>query len=301
MVKFIDLENRFDNEPRAILVILDKVPEKTLKTLFPLYSSFIKNPSVNLFPFIQSGINNDVIIHTEEYHGFKYRLLRNNGFWNTIALIYKESGQYDRGREIIEEMMSNGASDAATLNNFATIILNKMISKGNIEPDDEVDFEIAKKVLYKAFIFDAKGKPRSILDASSAPAYKNLINIRNIEAEFNFNREFFFTAFIYGWISVEMNLNRIWCKFLRSGAGNKTFKEKLSKYYVDRIIDVIYSQKVISKELYTELHKYRKLRNDLIHGAIQDPTPGDTINIIQLSRKLTPILKDVIHVTACSM
>lgn len=278
------------DEPKPILDLFDAIPETQLENALPSYRMFLSQKPKQLFPLIKSGIEADELETVNKIRGFTYNKLHYNDIWNNIAMRYEFLKQYEKAKEIFKVMLARGASDSATLNNYAAVLMNELINKGKIEERDEAQFYEARDYVYKAFIFDAEGKPKKILHASDAPAYRNIIIFRNIESELYYNKKEYFTSFVLGWISIEMNLNRIWCKHLNVLSEDDALKEKLLRYNADEMIDQIYLHGIINKELRDELNKYRSLRNDLVHGTEVDVTPGDVMNVITLGRRLYPIL-----------
>lgn len=291
MPRFLEVKT-WKDEPDIVLTNLDALPEDVLERVFPLYPEYLEREPETLFPLINSGIVLATIVESSTHRGFTYNKLSDNDIWNSIAMMYEYNKEYEKAKMIFEKMIEQGASDSATLNNFAAVLLNQLINKGNIEDKDEEQFFRARDYMYKAFIFDAQGRPKNILHAANAPAYRNIIIFRNIESELYYNKGDLFTSFVIGWISVEMNLNRIWCRYLNNQNEDNNLKEKLLRYNAEEVIDHLYLHKIIDKPLRDDINKYRSLRNDLVHGTAIDVTNGDVQNIIQLGRRLYPIYQN---------
>jgi len=287
--KLQDVEKLVENEPAGILEQVDSLSEEEKNHLFTNYEEFMRSDPEDVIPLLKMGIRNDEIIRGAEYSGVRYDTLRFSGVWNNAGIIYMNNKMYEKGKEIYSLMIEVGVFDSSTITNYAAVILNGMISKHVIEESDEPDFEYAKELLFKAFMFDVKAKPRRKADAALLPAYKNMIYVRNIESELYYNKQLYFISFILGWISVEMSLIRIFCKIMKDQKGEKKIREKLSMWNIQSILDILYALRIITKNLYVEINSINKERNKLIHGTIINPTPGLTKQVIELGRKLIPL------------
>jgi len=274
-----------------ILDFIDQLPEATKRDFFPNLQEFISGHPDSLIPLLAGGISRDKITRREQYAGVEYRFLGHGDIWNSIALTYMNKGDFQKAIDVFNYLEKAGASDSATQNNIATVILNRMISKHIIDQSDEQDFERAKNLLYKAFMFDVKAKPRrNIADAALFPAFKNMILVRNIESELYYNKRMYFLAFVLGWISVEMSLVRIWCQIMSNHKGERDVREKLSQLDAQTILDLLFGLNVIPIDLYSKIKGIKDERNKLIHGTMINPTKGKTMELITLGRRLIPIL-----------
>ena len=235
--RFQEVPNLIANEPVEILQALDSIPDAGKLQRFPNYQSFLPSNPSELLPILKEGISRENVVERCAYAGVEYRTVSNSTFWNSVAITCMNSQNFDESIAIFEEMVKIYAPDSATLTNHGVSLLNKLISKHKMEPADESDFEMAKDLTFRAFMFDVKAEPKkNLVDVANFPAFKNAILIRNIEAELYSNKKLCFIAFLLGWISVEMSLVRLWCKFMqeqgkRKGHQGKTLSVECESNY----------------------------------------------------------------------
>lgn len=129
-------------------------------------------------------------------------------------------------------------------------------------------------------------------DPRLLPAYKNICYIRAVEAVYYFDQGDSFTAFILGWISIEMSIYRIWYKLLtETFPGSKEKIDSLMKWTVDPILETLFLSKIDNRfmKLKSDVDMLRGFRNDLIHGRIADITRGTARRCIDIAHQIIPI------------
>lgn len=272
------------SEPLEVLELINTSSKQI--SLFPKFEEFINSKPKQLFPLILNGLRNSKIIKIEKIKSEEYRLLENSKFWNELALIYLKNKQYEKGSRIFDEMLKIGASDSATLNNYAVAILNRMMASGRIYPEllDKV-----KEYLIKAFAYDVP-KHNKLIEGALAPAFKNLIFIRSIESDLFLQRGELFTSFLLGWISIEMSLIRMWLRYLKDKNFSTSKRESLVKWDISIIIETLFLVGLLSQNMKNDIDCLRTFRNQVVHGVIIQPEKGQVKKCMTLSRDL--FLKD---------
>jgi pentatricopeptide repeat protein len=224
------------------------------------------------------------------------RRLENSAFFVFLANSYANRKLFDKALKIYEEMLAKETDESTVLNEYGATILNRMLHDGIV---NKGNLDLARKLIFEAFAFDKKVAK----DSYQYPAYKNLCFLRAMEAIYYHNEKDTFAAFVLGWMSVEMTIYRIWHQLLtvRGASGI----DDLMRWNSDSIIEVLTISEVSEKLKRTraDLEVFRTLKNDLdtlkgirnhlLHGDINNPTPGDSTCCINTALKLVPLFQSV--------
>ena len=282
--KITEISTLRKSEPLEVLELINNSNRQ--KSIFPKFEEFINSNPKQLVPLILKGIRNSKIINIEKIKSEEYRLLENSKFWNELALIYLKNKQDKKSSEIFDEMLKVGASDSATLNNYAVAILNPMIHSRRINPEL---FDKVKEYLIKAFTYDVP-KQNKLIEGALAPAFKNLILIRSIESDLFLQRGELFTSFLLGWIAIEMSLIRMWLRYLKDKNFSTSKRESLAKWDISIITETLFMVGLLDQNMKNDIDCLRTFRNQVVHGVIIHPEKGQVKKCMTLSRDL--FLKD---------
>lgn len=252
-------------------------------------SSFVAQVKSNpdLLSSLVLSIQKASIIRTDKVENIKYKMLDNSEAWNGFAIAFMNEKDYASAKKLFECMQSAGASDASTTTNYAAVLMNEMIEEGKIV---EKTLNQAKDLTFKALKFYVRGKGE-LIEGALKPPFKNLVLIRNLEAELFLRKKDFFTAYVLAWISVEMSLTRIWLQFLKNQKRGKKKRKWFADWDIAFVIEALFMLGIINPELKNDLDCLRQLRNDVIHGTLAYPEEGQISRCIKLGRALIPILQ----------
>jgi pentatricopeptide repeat protein len=270
--KIVADENLTDSSVNSVM---RWVTENKATKYLPLFISAVQNSELKTSPV--KGIGNCEI---------KICKLDGSDIFILLANFYSRNGLHDEAIALFEEMSKKGCNESTLLNDYGAALLNEMISKNQILGDKLIK---ARGLIFEAFKFDKKVVTNSL----EYPAYKNLCFLRNIEARYYYDRNDNFTAFVLGWMSIEMTINRIWLQFISKGPGDisKNRIDRLMRWNVDPVIETLFLGKVhdIFLREKCNLDTLRRIRNSLLHGKIENPTPSDTDLCINVGYSLIPI------------
>lgn len=247
----------------------------------------IKTDPEGSLAYVLKTISTSRIIDTKRVDNTEYKALENSDAWNGFAIAYLMNKDFANAKRILECMQKAGASDSLTITNYAAALLNEMMDKNKIVLKTLTQ---AKDLTFKAVKLDAPRKGE-LIEGALRPPFKNLVLIRNVEAESFLKRGDLFTAFILAWISVEMSLTRIWFKYLKDKGYGKKKRLWFADWDIVFIIEHLHMLGVINQQLKNDLDCLRAIRNDVIHGAIPYPERGQISRCIRLGRSLIPILQ----------
>jgi len=247
----------------------------------------IKSDSEGSLSYVISSIKASKVVETKKVENVEYKTVENSEAWNGFAIAYLNKKDFANAKNILESMLSAGASDSLTINNYAAVLLNEMIEKNSII---EKVLSHAKELTFKALKFDVR-KKGELIEGASRPPFKNLVLIRNIEAEVFLKKRDFFTAFVLAWISVEMSLTRIWFRFLKDQGYGKKKRQWFADWDIAFVIESLSMLGIIDPHIKNDLDCLRTLRNDVIHGILPYPEEGQISRCIKLGRELIPILQ----------
>ncbi len=296
MPKFGEIETLKDSEPSEVLTYLDKISEAIKLAIFPDLETFLGSNPTDILSLVSSGIRQDKIVPGKRVEDVDYDHLENSKIWNDLAIIYMSKGNLEKAERILRETIEAGARDSSTITNYGAVLLNRMIA---VHVMDEESFKIAKEHTFRAFKFDVP-KRGELYKGVLMPAFKNLVLMRNIEAEHFLNKGDLFTSFILGWISVEMSLLRIWSRLHEIAQLSDTKRKKMMLWDIALVIEILSMGKLaipgqmvdlIPSNLRDLLDTLRETRNRLIHGSQIEPTRGEVEQCIHLGRQLIPILQ----------
>lgn len=224
------------------------------------------------------------------------RKLENSTFFVFLANSYANRKLFDKALNIFEEMLTKGTDESTVLNDYGATILNRMLQDGIA---NKANLDLARTLVFQAFAFDKKVAK----DWYQYPAYKNLCFLRVMEAVYYHNEKDTFAAFVLGWMSVEMTIYRIWHQLLTLRGASGT--DDLMRWNSDSIIKVLSISEVSEKlkrtradlEVFrtvkSDLDTLKGIRNRLLHGDIDNPTPGDSTCCIDTALRLVPLFQSV--------
>lgn len=217
-----------------------------------------------------------------------FKGLHYGNFFNGLALRYSEKGWFEEAETIFKEILRITPNDVNTNLNYGATIVNKTLSHYNEGRGlNKGELERGRSYIFKAFRFDKKVHD----DWRIAPAYKDLCLVRSLEAIYYFNKREDFTAFVLGWMSIEMSLHRIWFKVIPKPSKKRV--DELMRWDTESIIETLFLCGVhkIFKEMKNDLDSLKGTRNRLLHGELEKPTRGESKRCIDTAQKLIPILQ----------
>lgn len=216
------------------------------------------------------------------------RQLEHSEFFIILANSYAKKRRFSEAIGLFDAMFERGCNESTMLNDYGATLLNQMMAEGVI---DKGKLDLARKLIFKAFEFDKKVAENWY----TYPAYKNLCYLRDIEAIYYYNQNEDFAAFVLGWMSIEMTVRRIWFQFIKNKIPNvsKGKIESLMRWDIDSIIETLFLGKVDEafKQIKSHLDTLRGIRNNLLHGKIDNPTHGNAKLCVDVAYKLIPILQ----------
>lgn len=196
--------------------------------------------------------------------------LKHGKVFTDLAIKYSQDGSFRESELIFEAMNEKTPNDADTIHNYATVIINKAINLYKCgKAFDKCGLGKARKLVFLANNHNKKVND----DWRTKTPYKNLCYLRAIEAANYYNQKDPFTAFVLGWMSVEMTLYQIWFEVLKKRIAQDT--ESLMRWNIDYVIETLFlcdDDKI--KSLKKDLDTLKGTRNHLLHGEIDNPTLG---------------------------
>lgn len=237
--------------------------------------------------YVLSNIKTSRVIESKKIENIEYKTLENSDAWNGFAIACLMKKDFVNAKKILEGLQTAGASDSLTITNYAASLLNEMLEEGKMIRKVLAQ---ARELTFKALKFDAPRRGE-LIEGALKPPFKNLVLIRNIEAEIFLKKKDYFTAFILAWISVEMSLSRIWFKFLKDRGYGKDKREWFANWDTAFIIETLSMLGVVDPKMKSDLDCLRTLRNNVIHGIMPHPDKGQVCRCIKLGRALIPILQ----------
>jgi hypothetical protein len=233
------------------------------------------------------SVDNSSIIRTDKVENIEYKTLDHSEAWNGFAIAFMNNKDYTSAKKLLSCIQSAGASDASTTTNYAAVLMNEMVEKGKIV---EKTLNQARDLTFRALKFYVRGKGE-LIEGALTPPFKNLVLIRNLEAELFLQKQDFFTAYILAWISVEMSLTRIWLQFLKNQKRGRKKRKWFADWDIAFIIEALFLLGIVKPKLKNDLDCQRQLRNEVIHGLRAYPEEGQISRCIELGRALIPILQ----------
>lgn len=270
---------------RNTAAVINWSTENDLESNFKDYISAVKQDNLGV-KRVQGRDRQEIHIKT----------LENSMFFVILANSYAKRGLFDKALNVFEEMLAKGTDESTILNDYGAAILNRMVYEKTV---NKGSLDLARKLVFEAFAFDKKVAKNWY----QYPAYKNLCFLRAMEAIYYNNEKDTFAAFVLGWMSVEMTIYRIWHQLLtlREASG----LDDLMRWNSDSIMEVLSISEVseklkrtradleVFKTLKKDLDTLKGIRNHLLHGDIDNPTPGDSIRCIDTALKLVPLFQSV--------
>jgi|GEM_PF-5578896 len=220
-----------------------------------------------------------------------FKRLHHSPFFNGLAIKYSLNAWFDESEQIFKAILSRTPNDVDSILNYGAIIFNMTMALSKRGREISKDQLVrARSLIFKTLQYDKKVHE----DWRTKPSFKNLCHLRAIEAVYYYNKKDSFTAFILGWLSIEMSLYRIWFQFVK----NKTSKriEDLMKWNSEHIIEALFLGDAGEdfKSIKNNLDTLRGIRNKLLHGDIEKPTWGNVRLCINTALALIPILQKTI-------
>jgi len=239
-----------------------------------------------------SGIKEDKVLKLTPEKGrargrIIFRALHYGNFFNGLALRYAQKGWFEQAEIIFKEILKRTPNDVNSNLNYGATIVNEILSHYRAGKGiSKTELERGRSYIFKAFRFDKKVHD----DWRTAPAYKDLCLVRALEAVYYLNKREVFTAFVLGWMSVEMSLYRIWFKVIPKPSKNRV--DELMRWDTESIIETLFLCDVhkIFKKIKNDLDSLKGTRNKLLHGELEKPTMGDTKRCVDTAMKLIPVL-----------
>jgi len=209
--------------------LLDKIiREGKLKdnTILTLTEWIIENQGKETVSVYLSAINEDKILTLtpkgKAQGKIVFKRLSHSPFFNGLAVKYFEKGWFNEAEQIFKAILSRTPNDMDSELNYGACLINQLI-KAHDEGRgiDREQLEKARNLIFNAYNYDKKAHE----DWRLKPAYKNLCYVRAIEAVDYYYKKEVFTAFVLGWVSIEMSLYRIWFKLItgKTAHGITTF------------------------------------------------------------------------------
>lgn len=143
------------------------------------------------------------------------------------------------------------------------------------------DKDKAKDMILKAYNEDVKHQKWH--QAALMPAYRNLSLILIWEAKIFCDKKEFFPSFLMAWISIELNLMRMWFKTLVERSYSNTKMKWLGRLDIGIIVETLYLIGKLTIEEKNDIDSLRGRRNDIIHATGATPTEGETTRVMNLA------------------
>jgi pentatricopeptide repeat protein len=214
--------------------------------------------------------------------------LEHSNFFVILANSYASLGWFNEALGLFEAMVARGSNESTVLNDYGATLLNQMMT---VKIIDKEKLDVARKLIFEAFKFDKEVSK----DFYAYPAYRNLCYLRDIEAIRYYNQNEDFTAFVLSWMSIEMTILRIWFQFIKNRMPDvsKEKVDKLMRWDIEPIVETLFLGQVDGsfKEIKRDLDTLRGIRNDLLHGKIDNPTHGNAKLCIDVAYRIIPILQ----------
>lgn len=280
--------------------ILQKVvlPDRLDRTLIKWS---IENKVEETFPKFISAIKSEKLQTMEVQSRGGKRIpvkgLEHSRFFILLANSYAEKRLFEKALEVFEGMRRKGSNESTMLNDYGAALLNQMLVDRSV---NKKRLDLARKLIFGAYAFDKKVSANWY----EYPAYKNLCFLRAIEASYYKEQKDYFATFVLGWMSIEMTIYRIWHQFLtlKSASGI----DDLMRWNSDTIMRVLSLAEVDGNLRYTKadldklkgmidgsLRSLRKIRDHLLHGKIDNPTSGQSIQCATTALELVPLFQSV--------
>ena len=217
-----------------------------------------------------------------------FERLHYSPFFNGLAVRYSGKGWFDEARSIFEGILARTPNDVDTNLNYGATIVNKILSVPREgKRINKRQLETGRSHIFRAFRYDKKVHD----DWRTKPAYKDLCYTRAIEAVYYLNKKETFTAFVLGWMSIEMSLYRILFKAIPKTSESRV--DELMRWDTESIIETLHLCNVhkIFKDIKKDLDTLKGTRNHLLHGDLERPTVGESRRCIETAMTLIPILQ----------
>ncbi|MCK4481736.1 hypothetical protein KAU55_00810 [Candidatus Bathyarchaeota archaeon] len=143
------------------------------------------------------------------------------------------------------------------------------------------DKDKAKDMILKAYNEDVKHQKWH--QAALMPAYRNLSLILIWEAKIFYDKKEFFPSFLMAWISIELNLMRMWFKTLVERSYSNTKMKWLGRLDIGIIVETLYLIGKLTIEEKNDIDSLRGRRNDIIHATGATPTEGEITRVMNLA------------------
>jgi len=266
-----------------------KLKEKTIGTVTEW---IVKNQGKETISEYLSAINEDDVLtltpEGKQRGRIIFKRLKHSPFFNGLAVRYSERGWFKESERIFKALLARTPKDIDSNLNYGATLLGKTIALYRKEKGISKNYLMrARSLIFKAYRYDKKVHK----DWRTQPAYKNLCYLHAIEAIYYSTQREPFTAFVLGWLSIEMSLLRIWFQFLRTKSSMRI--KELMRWNSDYIIETLFLGEVDEKykKAKNSLDTLRGTRNKLLHGDIEKPTWGNVRLCIDTALALTPILQ----------
>ncbi len=259
--------------------IIDKIVEEGKlkdKSIETLTEWIVKNEGKETVAKYLSAINEDEILvltpERKEKGKVVFKRLKHRPFFNGLAIQYSEKGWFRESELIFDTILKRTPQDIESILNYGTFLMNMTLAfyKQGKEIAKNL-LEKARKLIFHAFRYDKKVHK----DWRTKIAYQNLCYLRAIEAVYYYNKNEPFTAFVLGWVSIEMFLYRMWFQFIRK----KTMRgiNELMRWNTEYIIETLFLSDIDGalKNTKNDLDILKGIRNKLLHGEIDNPTLGN--------------------------
>ena len=275
--------------------IIDKIAKKGKlkdKNIGTLTKWIIENQGKETISEYLSAINEDEVLKLTPKGKQRGKIfltkLKYWDFFNGLAIKYSEKGWFKESEQIFKAILTRTPNDIDSILNYGAIMIHMTValhSQG--KGINKKQLENARILIFKAFRYDKKVHT----DWRTKPAYKNLCYLRVIEAIHHYNQNELFTAFVLGWMSIEMTLYRIWFQFITTKTTTRI--DELMKWNSDDIIETLFLGEVEEgyKAMKNSLDTLKGVRNKLLHGEIDKPTLGQVKLCINTALKLIPVLQ----------
>ena len=118
-----------------------------------------------------------------------------------------------------------------------------------------------------------------------------------LNAHTQLNNEDNSQSFIISWTIIENDLYKKWTKKIYSSKIDTIVKKKLEGLSVDRILDILYLEKIISCDYYLHLKSLQKLRNKIIHKGMDISNKEAKICYDSAWNIIDDIVKDIVNLS----